>query len=520
MSVFLPWLRAADSLYWKMIRLTGCLIALLFVSLPQAESRDFSVLVYNVENLFDVDGVAEYRDYGPDAFGGSGYSSRRLLTKIQNIAKVMARFENGPGPDVVLFQEFELDRTPYSTWNWKSPRTFIDEWSETTVESMLTSGFDHSVSGIPVEALLYKYLYEIGISGYNVAQPDPRISESYPAQKNVIFSRFPIRWVRQRPLQSARDLLVVGLDVDGNELIVFNNHWKSGASRLDTEATRIQNAMVVRAELEAVILENPSADVIVAGDLNCYYNQIDVFPELEQSAVNSILESRIDEPNWVKDEDHSLYNLWGELPPGQRGSETYRGYWGTLMQMLLSRGLYDYSGVQYVDNSFFRVILPGENTSLSTGEPRAWVNFASGTGFSDHLPIAAWFRTVDEADVSKRIELKKAGWKEAEPSYRPSVDYAKVDLRHATQAALLEKLDETQLLDRVGDLFRVEGRVRGDGLDAIDLGWRTYEIYAPTDEVRALLKDLRDGDRVRFYGELDVYRGQMQFVIQDPEWVR
>ena len=82
------------------------LLALVLVLAASARARPFMVVAYNVENLFDLDGVATYEDYQP-----AKYSRAHALTKLQNIAKVVAQFEGGRGPDVILFEEIEVDFT-------------------------------------------------------------------------------------------------------------------------------------------------------------------------------------------------------------------------------------------------------------------------------------------------------------------------------------------------------------------------------------------------------------------------
>ena len=70
-----------------------------------AQARPFMVVAYNVENLFDLDGIASYEDFQP-----SKYTRAHALTKLQNIARVVARFEGGKGPDVLLLCEIEVER--------------------------------------------------------------------------------------------------------------------------------------------------------------------------------------------------------------------------------------------------------------------------------------------------------------------------------------------------------------------------------------------------------------------------
>jgi rRNA maturation protein Rpf1 len=84
------------------------MVGLLVVAVAQA--RPFSVMVYNVENLHDADGVAAFEDYKAER-----YKPAHVLTKLNGITKILAQFEGGRGPDVVLFQELEVDATPGKT---------------------------------------------------------------------------------------------------------------------------------------------------------------------------------------------------------------------------------------------------------------------------------------------------------------------------------------------------------------------------------------------------------------------
>jgi hypothetical protein len=88
-----------------------------------------------------------------------------------------------------------------------------------------------------------------------------------------------------------------------------------------------------------------------------------------------------------------LYNLWYELPSSQRGSGLIDGRWTTFMQMILSRGLFDFNGVQYIDDSFEVAAFAGLNVN-DEGRPYRWSFKGSGRGFSENFPLSARFRTV------------------------------------------------------------------------------------------------------------------------------
>jgi hypothetical protein len=300
-----------------------------------AAGREFTVLAYNVENLFDLDGIALDKDYAIATEPGKfAYTPEKLLTKLRNITRILAEFNEGRGPEIVCFQEFEYDRTPASSvGDWDA---FLMYWAGTSVENMLTKELTESILGLPVEAFLFKHLEDEGLRGYRVVKPPPGDSGSKPAQNNVVFTKFPVTYFKVHPTRRARDILEVGVDIEGSEVIIFNNHWKSGASSSNTESIRVENAGVLRRRLDALLEENPRADIIIAGDLNSHYNQDEVLTEVARAGITDVLGSQGDEKAIRRPGGPDLYNLWYELPPQDRRSDAWRGSWGTLMHILLT----------------------------------------------------------------------------------------------------------------------------------------------------------------------------------------
>lgn len=68
---------------------------------------EFMLVAYNVENLFDVDGIALFDDYSPEHYG-----PQQFLVKLRNVATVLGTLQKGRGPEIILFQEIEADQTP------------------------------------------------------------------------------------------------------------------------------------------------------------------------------------------------------------------------------------------------------------------------------------------------------------------------------------------------------------------------------------------------------------------------
>ncbi len=490
---------------------------LLLSSLHVAAATPFTVVVYNVENLHDADRVAVYDDYQPDS-----YTPVHVATKATNAAKILQKFWGGEGPDIILLQEMEIDQTPDSRVD--DVAAFIARWQGTDLKTLLSKQpLPADLKGVPSEVWFLKALSDAGLRGYHMAvgadAPSPGSARSGKAIKCVTLSRFPILETLHHQVDSARVILETQIDIAGSRVFVFNNHWKSGAGTTSMERIRIQNAGVLRDRLDVILAEDPQADIIIGGDLNSQYNQKLRYPKMPRTAVDDVMRIGYSELA-LRRGDSDLYNLWYELPAPSRGSDVYRGEWGTLMHIIVSRGLHDWSGVQYQDNSFRVARIPGMNADAA-GAPVRWSSGGEkGAGFSDHLPIYAHFRAVDQNLPDKWMTLDN-------PSDEPptadvwSVNYAEADLNAALRLNSLPK--ETDLRDGnwTGKLFRVSGPAVGARNPKVRFGGQVYDVYAP----QKAAKDTLEGQAVRnralsFYGELETYKGDWRFVIRDVSWVQ
>lgn len=481
-----------------------------------AAARPFTVLVYNVENLHDADGQALFEEYQP-----AQYSPAHVLTKLQNIAAVVARFENGRGPDVILFQEIEVDQTPGAA----APdyEAILARYASTTIEEMLGAGFDPAVADLPAEALLAKAFADRGMTGYHVvAGESVRGGGDRPlVQKCVTFTRFPVQAVRSHPTVDARAVLEVDVEVEGALLYLFNNHWKSGAGDPKTEVTRIENARTLRHRLDEILKSDPNADVVIGGDFNSQHNQKQRYPKMEITAMNDVLGSQGNELA-VRGAQRDLYNLWFEVPVDARGSDTYQGEWGTLIQMLVTRGLYDFRGVQYVDDSFGVGKFADMNVDAK-GWPKRWSSDGpAGSGWSDHFPVYATFQTVADNRPDRYLSLRKPSVEPAAAEAARKIDYSKVDLvGTAVTAGQLPPGTSLRREEFKGKVVRVEGVVREGKRLSVEFLGDVYDVWSFDEGLRNQLRtDYAAGQPIRFYGELGQYKGRWQFVIPDQSWVK
>lgn len=492
-------------------------VVLWLIAASALVARPFTVVVYNGEHLFDVDGVANFEEYQP-----SKYTRAHALTKFQNAARLLAKFEGGRGADIIILSELEADLTPSK--DALDYDKVLARYSSVTLADMLGAKFDAQVADLPSEVLLAKAMADLGLTGYRlVASNDSGVAQNGRRieHKNGVFTRFPIKATRTHPTTDARAILEVQVEVDGSLLYVFSNHWKSGASDPATESARVANARTLRTRLDEILRADPNADIVIGGDLNSQYNHKQRYPQMKETGINDVLRSQGNEAATLGPQ-RDLYNLWYELPAPERGSDTFRGEWGTLIHLIVSRGLYDYRGVQYVDNSFAVAKFPGLNADAS-GLPKRWsFDGAAGTGYSDHFPVFAKFVTVMDGKADRYLALKNPGVEDAGPPPDTKIAFAKVDLAAAAVSpGSIPAGTSIRSEPFKGKIFRVEGRVAKGARLAVEFRGETYDVWSFDETLRNKLRaDYPEGSTIRFFGELGQYRDRWQFVIQDPSWVK
>lgn len=476
-----------------------------------ADDGRFGVVVYNVENLFDVDGVALFDDYSQSNEEESErYTERKLLTKLESITAVLKTLNNGAGPDVILFQELEADFTPETTV--RDYQAFLQSHAEISVREMLTDGWKPEFAGLPADAWLMKALSDEGMEGYEVAVARSKGLKGRIAHANAVFSRFPISKVETYPTPEARDILEVVLNVDGAELVLFNNHWKSGASNPEREPTRVRNAQTLRSQLDEIFQANPLADVIVGGDLNSHYNHSILYPTIE-TGINDVLGSQGAEGEMLSLDGPDLYNLWFELPAELRYSEVWRGRRGTLMHILLGRGLYDNYGVRYVDGSFRQLKIPDVSID-ALGRPLKWQGWGNiGNGASDHLPIYAEFeRVFGKAGQFETLKNPSSGTDAL--AYEMPHGFSLASEKPLPNASELTDADDEEISGLLGHVYFIEGALKQGRPLVVEVEERDWPVYVPSRDLFEKLSGKADLSEVSLIGTLAVWRGKPQLVIE------
>lgn len=501
------------------------------------QHQDYSLVTYNVENLFDADGLAEYSDYLPtNREGAPQYTPAHVLTKIKHVVQVMQAYENGLGPDILTLVELESDFSP-NDHGFVDPADFLGQYAYTTIDRMLGEEFNTDVAKLPSEWLLLKAFQDAGVGPYELEVGEPPLGDDgkpSSVQKNVVYSKFPILSERTKlhETERARPILEVWIDIEGIDLAVFVNHWKSGAGSASMEEIRVQNAQVLAKRIQELASEMQTYDIVLAGDFNSDYNQKTRY-SFSTTGLQDVLDVKGDEALMLETARQGTldwYNLWYEWPLEKRGSDIYRGYWGTLMQIIVSNTLYDNQGLSYVDQSF-RVDDFGFNTYSGSGTPKRWSFYGQGTGYSDHLPLSIRLKKATDYFQGPFSVNDDDEW-EAIP-----VRYNRPTERYGIEAFTTgEAWTEPEFYDTY---FELEASLAEDG-DVIVEGQK-IDVYAPsfnfTQKAKEWLKQHSSQIRmvefasrenqmetiraldIRFIGRWSQYRGNWQFVVESESFV-
>jgi len=316
----------------------------------------FKIASYNVQNLFDLktEGT-EYPDYIPD--GPSGWNRKMRDIKLGRIAKVLADLD----ADILCLQEIESK----------------------TALVLLNEGLRRMHKGYPYAAVA---------------------REGSSATRCAVLSRFEVLAHEEigEGGEGPRSILKLTLDVEGRPLIVYVNHWKS---KTGPESMRIPYAQALAASLQALA---PSHEFILIGDFNSDYDEYRTFQSETRlndtggiTGINHILATLqggrlVDEPALINGKKNQyLYNLWLELPEERRWSTDFFGKKNSPDSILLPKSMYDEKGIAYIDNSFDRF---DPDYLFNEGRIHRWRQADGrgrhfGEGYSDHLPVFAWFTT-------------------------------------------------------------------------------------------------------------------------------
>lgn len=328
---------------------TICLL-FIFVSHSSAQQNTgyFSVMFYNVENMFDPDNdvIAGDDNFTPE--GDLHWTYGRLNKKQLNISKVTLSATGWSSPDIVVFAEIE---------------------NRIVLEGL--------INNTPLKNIPYKIIHkespdhrgiDVGLI-YNSETFNPINYEYYPLI------------VKSDTLNTREILYVSGVCYGKDTIHIFGNHWPSRYSGLlETKAQRISVARLLKSKVDELKEKYNEPKIIVIGDFN---------DNPEDGSLSKELSALKVEGPFVSE---NLYNLFYKIDRVNIGSLKYQSQWFLFDQIIVSGSLLSPKNGLFTKPENARILsfpfLLEEDKKYGGLKPyRTYYGYSYNGGFSDHLPI-------------------------------------------------------------------------------------------------------------------------------------
>jgi endonuclease/exonuclease/phosphatase family metal-dependent hydrolase len=320
----------------------------------QGQTPPFSVMFYNVENLFDTidDPLTNDEEFLPDE--RYKWTQERYQTKLNNLARVIyADDAGGYYPDIIGLCEIENRRV---------------------LEDLVAHPLLNSI-------------YQI----VHYDSPDGRGIDVALLHRNAFF-----RVITSAPLQvlvpfdldfRTRDILYVQGVAGEDTLHIYVNHWSSRRGGTEfSEPKRVRSAEVLRNHLDSVAQHFNKFHAIIMGDLNDEPHNRSVTEILGAIHPDTKAPLNVTKP--------VLYNLAMTIPEGEGTYYYWRDKkWNILDHIIITASLTNSSADLVLQPGSFSVVKPDWLLKEDQGALIPFSTFARDYqgGYSDHLPVKVTF---------------------------------------------------------------------------------------------------------------------------------
>ncbi|MCB0610592.1 MAG: endonuclease/exonuclease/phosphatase family protein [Lewinella sp.] len=306
---------------------------------------------YNLENLFDTDNDPNINDeeFTPD--GLRKWTPELYADKLGNLSQVISELGTEISPDgVAILGVSEIENRKVLEDLVKQPKIAARNYQIVQFDSPDMRGID--------VGLLYQPKY------FKVT-----------ASRAIPLMIYDDSGERIR----TRDILFVSGELDGEPLHVLVNHWPSRrGGEAASQPLRNAGAMVCKQVVDSLINADPSAKVMIMGDLN---------DDPTSPSVRKVLAAK----GKIKDvRSKGLFNPMFDLYKKGIGTLAYQDAWNLFDQIILSKGLISprVGGYQYFQVKIHNPAYLFQKSGHFKGYPfRTFDGDVYAGGYSDHFPV-------------------------------------------------------------------------------------------------------------------------------------
>ena len=316
--------------------------------LPVVAQKKYTIIFYNVENLFDTrdDPATSDEEFTPQST--RHWTRQRFELKLKMIYKSLIAAGEGQFPDIIGLAEVE------NLW-------VIEQLISQTPLDKGSYGIIHKESpdlrGIDV-ALLYR---------------KDRL-------KPVDYEFLPVSDSGKDAFKSRDILHFTGLLGTG-KIHFFVNHWPSrSGGYIETREKREIAAGILRLSVDSLLKKDPKTNILIMGDFNaspeekCLTSTLKALPYPGMGNSSFLI---------------NLSNLWTRR--GAEGTIRNAGQWEIFDQMICSRNLLTNKALRILPNEGgicnFSFLLEPDPTYLGKKPFRTYMGPVYHGGISDHLPV-------------------------------------------------------------------------------------------------------------------------------------
>ena len=316
----------------------------------------FTIVSYNVENLFDTIPSTRWddREYLPTA--RKGWTAERMKRKCHQLAEVISHATAWDIPALIALQEVES----VEALEQLAHHTLLRGGNYKTI---CATGSDHRGSHV---ALLYD------ADRFAVEQTE----------------EWPLR-ITPDSIYPTRNLLFVsGRLPSAAPLSLIVCHLPSRRGGATAEAARAALIEMLRMRTDSLLMANPEQSIVVVGDFNA--TPEDGLTDSWAASYHTYL-SQSDSLAMVDLTPPFTDEQLKTMPPG---SYYYRGYWERIDRLFVSRTLLTETRYPRLELETVRIALPPQKymheSPAPWGRPRRTYGGDSYlAGPSDHLPLVA-----------------------------------------------------------------------------------------------------------------------------------
>lgn len=327
------------------------------LTFSQNNTEDFSILFYNVENLFDTidNSLTEDDEFTP---GGERYWTRnKLNSKLLNISKVILSSNGWKHPGIIGLCEVE---------------------NRYVLEMLLQN--------TPLRSIEYKIIHK--------ESPDERgidVALLYDANmfNPIIYDYYPLQ-TKNGEIDKTREILYVSGTVNGNDTLhLFVNHWPSRYSGLlETRKDRNAAALLLRQKYDELLEKESSPKIVIVGDFNDQPH--------DESLAQFLGAKKIEQSQ----DNNELYNLSYNWVNQNSGTLKYQSQWSVFDQIIVTGSLLDSKKGMKTDPQNAVIVKPSfileKDEKFGGVKPkRTFYGYSYKGGFSDHLPVLIKLNSTD-----------------------------------------------------------------------------------------------------------------------------